>query len=69
MILAYNGGPTLTMAPATSSPVINAGNPAFAAPPATDQRGLPRVANGRVDMGAVEFTPSPPRRRAVKPRR
>jgi hypothetical protein len=49
--LAVNGGPTLTMMPALSSPVLDAGGPS---PSGTDQRGLPRSANGRRDMGAVE---------------
>lgn len=52
--LANNGGPTETMLPAPTSPVIDAGDPAFTPPPATDQRGLPRVVGGRVDMGSVE---------------
>jgi hypothetical protein len=52
--LQNNGGPTFTQLPAPTSPVINAGDPAFAPPPANDQRGLPRVAGGRIDMGAVE---------------
>lgn len=52
--LQNNGGPTETHLPAVSSPAFNAGDPAFAPPPATDQRGLPRVANGRLDIGSVE---------------
>lgn len=52
--LADNGGPTLTHMPQTGSPLIDAGDPAFAAPPSTDQRGLPRVAGDHVDIGAVE---------------
>jgi uncharacterized repeat protein (TIGR01451 family)/CSLREA domain-containing protein len=52
--LANNGGPTQTHLPALTSPVLNAGDPAFAPPPATDQRGMPRVAAGRIDMGSVE---------------
>jgi hypothetical protein len=52
--LQNNGGPTQTMMPAPTSPVINAGDPAFAPPSATDQRGFARVVAGRVDMGAVE---------------
>jgi hypothetical protein len=52
--LQDNGGLTFTHLPAANSPAINAGNPAFTPPPAGDQRGSPRVANGRVDMGAVE---------------
>jgi parallel beta-helix repeat protein len=52
--LADNGGTTQTHLPAGASPAVNAGDPAFAPPPATDQRGLARVAGGRLDMGAVE---------------
>lgn len=52
--LQNNGGPTETHLPAVSSPAFNAGDPAFVPPPSTDQRGLPRVANGRLDMGSVE---------------
>jgi len=54
--LASNGGPTQTMLPLAGSPLINAGDPAFSGP-ATDQRGagFPRIVNGRVDIGAVEF--------------
>ncbi|MDG4595915.1 MAG: choice-of-anchor Q domain-containing protein [Candidatus Contendobacter sp.] len=55
--LANNGGPTQTHLPAGASPAVNAGDPAFAPPPSTDQRGLPRVVNGRIDMGAVEINP------------
>jgi uncharacterized repeat protein (TIGR01451 family) len=53
--LQNNGGPTETMRPAAASPVVNAGDPAFAPPPATDQRGFSRVSGGRIDMGAVEL--------------
>jgi parallel beta-helix repeat protein len=52
--LTNNGGPTATHLPSATSPVINAGNPAFVPPPSTDQRGLPRVVAGRIDMGSVE---------------
>ena len=52
--LANNGGTTLTMRPGSGSLVINSGDPAFAPPPALDQRGAPRVSNGTIDMGAVE---------------
>ncbi|MBS0570240.1 MAG: hypothetical protein JSS28_06520 [Proteobacteria bacterium] len=54
--LASNGGPTLTMLPLAGSPLIDAGDPAFSGL-ATDQRGagFPRIINGRVDIGAVEF--------------
>jgi hypothetical protein len=51
--LADNGGPTLTHLPLAGSPVLNAGDPAFAEPPSTDQRGRPRL-TGRLDIGAVE---------------
>ena len=43
-----------TELPLCPSPVINAGDPAFTPPPSTDERGLPRVAGGRIDMGAAE---------------
>ncbi len=52
--LTNNGGQTSTHLPAGASPVINAGNPSFIPPPSTDQRGLPRVVAGRIDMGSVE---------------
>ena len=51
--LADNGGPTQTHLPARGSPVIDTGDPAFAEPPDTDQRGDPRLV-GRLDIGAVE---------------
>jgi hypothetical protein len=53
--LGNYGGPTQTMALLPGSPAIDAGS--IAALPAgltTDQRGLPRVVNGTVDIGAVE---------------
>ena len=53
--LANNGGLTLTHKPAATSPAINTGDPAFVPPPSTDQRDLPRVVNGRIDMGSVEL--------------
>ena len=54
--LADNGGPTQTLALLPDSPAINAGNPNFAPPPATDQRGpgFQRVRGGRIDIGAFE---------------
>jgi uncharacterized repeat protein (TIGR01451 family) len=56
--LQENGGPTRTHLPAPASPAINAGNPAFSPPPASDQRGFARVGGGRVDIGAVEVRPN-----------
>ncbi len=56
--LADNGGPTLTHLPLPGSPAIDAGDPAYPLTWSTDQRGLPRIGGGRVDMGAVE-TASP----------
>lgn len=63
--LQRNGGPTQTHALLPGSPAINAGDPTFAPPPATDQRGRPRVMRGRLDIGAFEqpgreIRPSPP---------
>lgn len=55
--LQDNGGPTETHLPAGASPAVNAGDPAFTPPPSTDQRGFPRVVDGRIDMGSVEVTP------------
>ena len=52
--LADYGGPTPTHVPLPGSPAVDAGDPNFNGSPATDQRGQPRVANGRVDIGAVE---------------
>jgi hypothetical protein len=48
------------MALMPGSPAIGAGsvafitNPPFPVPPFTDQRGLPRVVNGKVDIGAFQ---------------
>ena len=56
------GGQTMTHSPLPGSPVIDAGDPAIAMPPANDQRGAPfvRIADGdggngtRIDMGSHE---------------
>jgi hypothetical protein len=56
--LQNNGGPTETLALLPGSPAIDAGDPNFTGPPNTDQRGLPRIAGGRVDIGAYETQPS-----------
>lgn len=55
--LASNGGPTLTMLPQAGSPALNAGGTTSFT---SDQRGLPRVAGGTVDIGAVEAGSTPP---------
>ncbi|MCB0156111.1 MAG: CSLREA domain-containing protein, partial [Anaerolineae bacterium] len=54
--LADNGGLSQTHALLADSPAIDAGDPAFAAPPDNDQRGsgFPRINNDRVDIGAFE---------------
>ena len=62
--LGNYGGPTQTMAPLIGSPAIGTGSVALALGPdgkplTTDQRGLPRVINGQVDIGAYEAQPAP----------
>jgi len=53
--LGNNGGPTQTEVPLSGSPAIGAGSVALIpAGVTTDQRGLPRVVDGKVDIGAVE---------------
>ncbi len=52
--LADNGGQTFTHALAFDSPAIDTADPAFAAPPDTDQRGFQRVFGGGLDIGAFE---------------
>ncbi len=51
--LANHGGLTETLLPAFGSPVLNAGDPA-STQTGTDQRGSARIANGVIDIGAVE---------------
>jgi hypothetical protein len=48
------------MALLLGSPALDAGDPSFAGPPDTDQRGpgFQRVINGRVDIGAYEKQPN-----------
>ncbi|HEX4794349.1 MAG TPA: choice-of-anchor Q domain-containing protein [Humisphaera sp.] len=54
--LGNYGGPTQTMPPLPSSPAIDRGsNALIPAKITTDQRGLPRIIDGVVDIGAVEF--------------
>ena len=43
-----------------SSAAFNAGDPAFSAPPSTDQTGRARVAFGRIDIGAFELQAEEP---------
>lgn len=62
--LGDHGGPTQTMPPLAGSPAIDAGNNAMAVdsngkPLISDQRGYYRIANGTVDIGAVEFNSMP----------
>jgi hypothetical protein len=52
--LANNGGPTQTMALLAGSAAIDAGDPNQLGLPPIDQRGLPRMAHGRIDIGAFE---------------
>ena len=53
--LDFNGGPTQTIALLPDSPAIDAADPTVLdTDPTTDQRGLPRVSNGRADIGAFE---------------
>ncbi|MFO0927301.1 MAG: choice-of-anchor Q domain-containing protein, partial [Gemmataceae bacterium] len=52
--LQNNGGPTLTHLPLAGSRAINAGNNLLAVGLFVDQRGRPRLAGLRVDIGAVE---------------
>jgi hypothetical protein len=51
--LQGNGGQTQTQALLRGSPALDAGDNA-ASPGATDQRGLPRIFNGTIDIGAYE---------------
>jgi len=54
--LQNNGGPTFTHALLPGSSAIDAGDPVH---PANDQRGLPRIVNERIDIGAFEVQPIP----------
>jgi hypothetical protein len=62
--LQNNGGPTMTHALLANSPAIDAGDPsfnpnAFNPPLLYDQRNsrrFPRIVNGRIDIGAFEYT-------------
>ncbi len=55
--LDFYGGPTQTIALLPDSPAIDAADPiTLDTDPTTDQRGFPRVVNGRADIGAFEFS-------------
>jgi predicted outer membrane repeat protein len=56
--LANNGGPTQTIALLPGSPAIDHGSNTYVASGVADQRGLPRIANGTVDIGAFEVQPA-----------
>ncbi len=56
--LANNGGPTMTIALLAGSPAIGQGSNTFVVAGETDQRGLPRIVNGTVDIGAFELQSS-----------
>src|SRR5262249_28430352 len=53
--LGNYGGPTQTMPPLASSPVIDAGGDTYLAGISTDQTGAPRMMGAHVDIGAVEL--------------
>jgi hypothetical protein len=55
--LQDNGGATQTVGLLPSSPAVDAGDNSYA--PATDQRGLPRIVGGTIDLGALEVQPGP----------
>ncbi|MCW3052566.1 MAG: multicopper oxidase, type 2 [Chthonomonadales bacterium] len=55
--LQYNSGLTMTYNLVAGGSAVDSGDPAFATPSATDQRGVARVIGGRLDIGAVEFRP------------
>jgi hypothetical protein len=52
--LANNGGPSQTIELLVGSPAIDSGNNAYVSAGETDGRGLTRIVNGTVDIGAVE---------------
>jgi hypothetical protein len=57
--LANHGGSTQTQLPLAGSPAIDAGSVALVPPDiTTDQRGKPRVVNGKIDIGAVQLQPN-----------
>ncbi|MGK0185787.1 MAG: hypothetical protein ACI9R3_001568 [Verrucomicrobiales bacterium] len=56
--LRLNSGSVPTYATLDGSPARDSGNPLFDGNPATDARGFPRVASGRIDIGAYEHAPA-----------
>src|SRR5205807_1796465 len=52
--LANNGGPTQTVALLSGSPALRRGSTVYVTAVSTDQRGLPRIVGGTVDIGAFE---------------
>ena len=57
--MTNNGGLTETHLPSGGSVLINAGDPAIATPPATDQRSGARIIGTAIDIGAVEVVVAP----------
>lgn len=53
--LEYLGGDTPVCRLKPLSLAVNAGDPAITNAPAADQRGLPRIQGGRIDLGAYEL--------------
>ena len=59
--LGNNGGPTQTQIPLPGSPALGAGSVSLiASGVTTDQRGLPRMVGGKVDIGSVEIQANTP---------
>jgi predicted outer membrane repeat protein len=59
--LGYYGGPTPIMPPLAGSPVINPAGGMASSALLTDQRGQPRIVQGVLDIGAVEWNAAPAR--------
>lgn len=55
-MLDYYGGASFSLRLRAGSPAIDAGDNAFAT--SFDQRGVPRIFNGTVDLGAYEYDPA-----------
>jgi hypothetical protein len=54
------GGPPLTHALLDNSPAVDSGDNSAVSGSGADQRGLPRIVGGAVDIGAYEFQGGPP---------